>query len=395
MAWLLVLAMMPACACALPAGTTRNLNVLVRRAFLADDTLGAAVAIAQDGEIVYTYAYGTAVLEGKVPVEDGTLFRTASVTKLATAVGALSLCEQGLLDLDADIGRYLGYPVRNPRFPETPVTLRQLLSHTAGLKHHKDYAKREGPERMALREMLSDGPNVADNFAKFQPGEDYEYSNFGAGVVGSVMEAATGQRLQEIMQACVFDPLGIAAYYHPADVPGDVPMAATYHAENKRKIWDPYRVALEPTESGADPEQHYDVAVGSLLISAQDLAKLLSVVCGDGSVQGVRILYPETAALMRTPQGGLGSVTGSHGGGLGVSIRTGLVKKKTLYGHQGVLHDFICDAYCEPESGVAVVVLTNATQALREDGVYILARSVMQAAFETMDRVRNSDAGGR
>lgn len=394
-AWLLLLAMAPACACALPSGTAWNLGTQLNQAFQEDATIGAAVAIAQDGEIVYTYVYGTAVLAGKVPVVDETLFRIASVTKLVTAVGAMSLCDQGVLDLDADIGLYLGYTVRNPRHPETPVTLRQLLSHTAGLKHHKDYAKREGSDRMTLREMLSDGPTVADNFAKFQPGEDYEYSNFGAGVVGSVMEAATGQCLQDLMQAWVFGPLGIAAYYHPADVPEGMPMAVAYYEETEKKAWDPYRVAQQPNEHQADPEQHYDVAVGTLLISAQDLAKVLAVVCGDGSVQGVRILTPETAALMRTPQGGLGSVTGDCGYGLGVAIRTGLVKKRTLYGHQGVLYDFICDAYCEPESGVAVAVLTNATRGTREDGAYVMARSVLQAAFETMTRVQASDAAGR
>ena len=364
----------------------RALDRALRDAFRQDDTLGAAVAIAEQGQLLHTYAMGTAVTNGDVPVTDDTLFRTASATKLVTAMGAMRLVETGVLALDADIGDYLGYPVRNPRYPDEPITLRQLMAHTAGIQHNADYALKDTHYRKPLREMLCDGSHVRENFSSARPGERYAYSNFGAGIVGSIIEAVTGQSLEAYMAEAIFVPLGVNAAYQPAAAAEGTRFAINYRRSNDSRAHDPLALlAQEPVPAAADPEWHYDWAAGLLHIDAAGLARVLSVLACDGRVDGVRILSPEAARLMRQPQGGIGSCWGETPHGLGVERHASWVQNRTLYGHQGTLYSLLCDAFCDPMDGTVVVMLTNTTALARDErGLPVLATTVLEACFDAL-----------
>ncbi len=97
------------------------------------DTLGACVCVIENGQIARTFCYGTLSPEG-APVTEATLFRVGSISKMVTAMGVMRLAEDGQTSLDADLSDLLGYPVRNPRYPDESVTLRQVMCHTAGLR---------------------------------------------------------------------------------------------------------------------------------------------------------------------------------------------------------------------------------------------------------------------
>src|SRR3569623_222911 len=114
--------------------------------------------------------------------------RIASISKMVTTIAAMRLVEQGKLDLDADVSRYLGYNFRNPAFPDTPITLRLLLSHRSSLTDNLDYVL---PLDGDLRSVLSD-PKAWD--AEHAPGTWFHYVNFNFPVVAAVMESATGER---------------------------------------------------------------------------------------------------------------------------------------------------------------------------------------------------------
>ena len=102
-----------------------------------------SVVAVRDARIVYERAFGRRFIDGSggrdKPAETATLFRVASISKLATTIGVLKLVEQGRLSLDADIATYLGYGVRNPDFPDVPITLRMLLTHTSSLRDDAGY----------------------------------------------------------------------------------------------------------------------------------------------------------------------------------------------------------------------------------------------------------------
>ena len=341
--------------------------------------LGAVVCLYTQEDGLRTVAYGQTRRKGGAAVTEDTAFLTASVTKMVTAIGALRLCEEGLLELDGDIGETLGYPVRNPRHPDTPVTLRQLLTHTAGIKHNADYALKDGKKRKTLQQMLSSGENVKKNFASWAPGTRVEYSNFGAGIVGSLIEKATGESLDAAMRRLVFAPLSIDASYTAGAMADRSRIAAAYR-ENGNFGYDPQK---DERIAACAPENDYDLAVGSLMIAAPDLIKLLRVIAGDGSVDGVRILQAQTAALMRSVQDGAGSVTAESGRGLSMERRDNLVRGRTICGHQGNVYGMLCEAYFDPEDGTAVVMLTNAIDKERDDrGRFAAGVEMLKRCFE-------------
>ena len=134
--------------------------------------------------------------------------RVASVSKLVVALGVMRLVEAGRVDLDRDVGAYLGWPVRNPGFPDAPVTLRMLLGHRSGLRDGVDYA-------VPLGERLAD--TVADARAwdrARRPGTFFRYANLGYPVVASVVERVTGERFDRAMARLVFAPLRLDACFN-------------------------------------------------------------------------------------------------------------------------------------------------------------------------------------
>lgn len=134
--------------------------------------------------------------------------RVASVSKLVVALGVMRLKEAGRIDLDRGVGDYLGWRVRNPAFPERPVTLRQLLSHTSGLKDDVDYAV---PLGTRLADVVAD-PKAWDG--THPPGTFFRYANLGFPVVASVVERVTGERFDRAMRRLVLEPLRLDACFN-------------------------------------------------------------------------------------------------------------------------------------------------------------------------------------
>ena len=135
--------------------------------------------------------------------------RVASISKLVTALGVMRLVEQRRLSLDRDVSDYLGWRLRNPAFPDRPITLRLLLSHQSSLTDGADYIV---PLGETLRQRLSD-PRAWD--ARHAPGSGwFAYANINPPVIASVMEAATGERFDRLMQRLVLRPLKLDACYN-------------------------------------------------------------------------------------------------------------------------------------------------------------------------------------
>lgn len=134
--------------------------------------------------------------------------RIASISKLVVALGVMRLVEQGRLDLDADVSKTLGWRLRNPAFPDRPITLRLLLAHRSSLRDEVDYAI---PLGGSVRGTLAD-PKAFD--AEHPPGAFFRYSNLNFPVIASVMEAATGERFDRLMERLVLDPLALDACFN-------------------------------------------------------------------------------------------------------------------------------------------------------------------------------------
>jgi CubicO group peptidase (beta-lactamase class C family) len=169
-----------------------------------------SVAVAVDGAIVWQEARGWASLERKAPAKIDTPFAIGSVSKTLTAAVAMKLAERGVLDLDADIRKYL------PSFPqkEHVITARQLLSHQAGIRHYTFLLSPPTFSEFGATEQYDRVTDSLGVFANdpllFKPDTDFAYSSYGFNLLSAVMEAAAGKPFLEVMQAELFTPLQLA-----------------------------------------------------------------------------------------------------------------------------------------------------------------------------------------
>lgn len=158
-------------------------------------------------------AVKTEILQGDAgvagrPVTINDPARVASISKLVVALAVMRLSEHGRLDLDRDVGEYLGWQVRNPAFPNAPITLRVLLSHRSGLRDSVDYIV---PLDGSLPDVMAN-PKAWDS--RHAPGVYFSYANINSPLIAAVMEAATGERFDRLMARLVLQPLKLDACYN-------------------------------------------------------------------------------------------------------------------------------------------------------------------------------------
>ncbi|OWK30592.1 serine hydrolase domain-containing protein [Sphingomonas mucosissima] len=264
------------------------------------------VAFDRKGE-VQVETTGMADVEAGRAVTADDPVRIASISKLVTAIGVMRLVEQGVLDLDADVSRQLGWRLRNPAYPERPITLRLLLSHQSSLTDAGGYL-------LALDDRLQDklaDPKAWD--AQHPPGSFFRYTNLNFPVVAAVMERATGERFDQLMQRLVLQPLALDACFNWATCSLAVKSRAVVLYENGKAVRDePAFVAGCPVTPARDGScdlslwrpgtngSHFSPQ-GGLRISMRGLAKIGRLLLGDGAVDGVRLLSPASMAALTTP----------------------------------------------------------------------------------------------
>ena len=236
--------------------------------------------------------------------------RVASVSKLVTTIGVLRLVEQGALSLDADISTLLGFPLRNPAFPDTPITLRMLLSHTSSLTDDAGYWNVPLGEDIRL---ITGQPGAWD--AKHAPGTYFRYTNLNFPLVAQAMERASGERFDRLMRRLVLFPLGIDAGFNWSGSSDEaVAHAVVLYDEAGRPQKDdlhgsrPSCRVIEARDGSCDLSRWRPGTNGTLFspqgglrISARGLARIGRMLLGDGELDGVRVLQPASVALLATP----------------------------------------------------------------------------------------------
>ena len=238
--------------------------------------------------------------------------RVASISKLVTTIGVMRLVETGKLELDADVSSHLGFKLRNPAFPDVPISLRMLVSHRSSLSDAAGYWQTPLDGRM--RDTLAN-PRAWDG--EHAPGTFFRYANLNFPVVAQVMERVTGERFDRLMQRLVLKPLGTdACFGWSACDEATVARAVVLYDTGGKPLMDDnhghrpdctVRVARDgscdlsryrPGENGAlfGPQ-------GGLRISGVDLARIGMMLLGDGrlALNGTRLLRPESVQAMTTP----------------------------------------------------------------------------------------------
>jgi len=342
--------------CTSRAEIRRRAEIILRK----NRAVGASLILLDQNGRAEVFCDGYARLRPKIPVIENTCFRIASVSKLVMTFAALSLSEDGLLDLDADIGEYLGYAVRSPHAPHTAVTPRMLLTHTAGLTDGGVYAAKGISGQCTLRELL----DSADSFTACAPGAAFHYSNLGAGVMGSVLERAAGLPFDDILRARVFDPLHIRASYAPQRIRPPEHLADGYSVRGilpPRLRYDAARLSAREPEP-FDPERDYLIAAGRMITDSGGMAQLLRLLASE---DGMDVLSPASLRIMRTDQTGFPGITAA-GRGLNTAFLPGVFDGFSPLGHQGVAYGMCAELFADPQTGCGVGVMTSGVRLVRQ-----------------------------
>lgn len=236
--------------------------------------------------------------------------RIASVSKLVVALGVMRLVEQGRLDLDRDVSDYLGWRLRNPAFPDAPITLRLLLSHRSSLRDEVDYVI---PLGRTVEEVLAD-PKAFD--PDHAPGRFFRYSNLGFPVVGTVLEAATGERFDRLMTRLVLAPMALDACFNWSGCSDAAAAhaAVLYGSDGAVRRDDlkgrPPECPVVPAADGSCDLAAYRIGShgglfspqGGLRISARDLTRIGQMLLNGGRLaDGTRLLSEASLAEMTRP----------------------------------------------------------------------------------------------
>lgn len=318
-------------------------------------TVGLAVVVVRDNAVVYQKALGWKDREKKIPLDEDDLFRIASISKSFATTSILQLAERGRLSLDDDAGDLIGFPVRNPAFPDRVITLGMLLNHTSSITDGEKYGNLD---------FINPGAGEAwrDSYTDRAPGEGYEYSNLGYNMVGTIVERASGERFDTYVKAHVLDPLGLQGGYVPDTLDADR-FAQIYRWREgeglvrSEQAYAPLGERLDGYTRGYDTPMFSPT--GGVKISAPDLAKYMLMHMNLGEWNGVRIITAEHARKMQTPTV---DIDGDSGYGLAMRTDKALVPGVVLTGHTGSAYGLYSSMFFDPEKKYGFVVITNGTR---------------------------------
>ncbi|HVM23460.1 MAG TPA: serine hydrolase domain-containing protein [Sphingomicrobium sp.] len=279
----------------------------------------AGVAFSRTGEIA-SFAEGLADPQSGRLVTPDDPVRVASISKLVVAIGAMKLVESGKLDLHSDVSRWLSWPLRHPKFPDRPITLAMLLSHTSSVREHDDnYVV---PLGGSLRALMQDPSNWDQDHG---PGDHYfRYVNTNYPLIASIMEMVTGERFDIWMRREVLAPMKLDACFNwPTCSDAAVARAVQLNDASGKPVRDDLHGRRPDCPVFVREGERCDLSrwklgengalfspQGGLRISVRGLSRVGRMLLNGGTLDGVRILSPRSVDMMLTP---VWRSTGSNG----------------------------------------------------------------------------------
>jgi len=301
---------------------------------------GAAISVRKDGHLVWSEGFGSASLEQHVPVTPLTRFRIGSVSKPLTAAALGLLSEQGRLDWDAPVQRYV------PSFPvkRYPITVRQVAGHLAGIRH---YLPGEFENQKHYKTVLEGLAIFQNDSLLFEPGTRYAYSSYGWNLLSAVVEGASGEPFLDFMARHVFGPAGMA--HTVADQPDSIiPDRTRFYTRAD---------SVGPVVNAPYVDNSYKWAGGGFLSTTEDLT-LFAEQLLDG-----RLLKPATVSLLWTTQHTSDGKATDYGIGWGV---TRDAQGRRLVSHDGGSVGGTAALLVYPDEHLIVALLVNSDRTFVE-----------------------------
>lgn len=323
-----------------------------------------SVALVEDETIVWAKGFGMADAEKKILATAETVYRVGSVSKLFTDIAIMQLVESGEVDLDAPVTQYLAEFQPQHAFGK-PITLRQLMSHRAGLVREPPVGNYFDDTAPTLAQTVQSLNSTA---LVYEPETRTKYSNAGIAVVGYVLERLKGKPFANYLKRAVLEPLGMhkSAFEPLPEITKDLAAANMWTYDG--------RIFEAPTfQLGVAP-------AGGMYSTVVDLGRFMIMLFKRGNSPGGKILKPESLETMWTPQ----FADSGQKSGFGIGFAISEFQGYRRLGHGGAIYGFATELAALPEPKLSVVAVTSM------DAANAVVKRIADYALELMLAKRNN-----
>ena len=335
--------------------------------------VGLSVAVVKNNRIIYTHSFGYKNLERAIPLTNESMFRIASISKSFSATAIMQLQEQGKLSIDQDVSDLIGFPVRNPRYPDSIITLRLMMSHLSSINDSQGYFTLDAihPEK-----------NVkwVDAYSNYPPGSKFSYCNMNYNMIGAIIERVSGERFDQYVYNHVLAPLQLSGGYNLDEL--DTSRLAAiyeYRSDSGRFVLSPGAYASR-TREVANYQLGYSAPLfsptGGMKISASDLARYMIMHSRQGKNAGKRIISRKSARLMQTP---LKSDTHYA---FAIENSDKIIPGQLLWGHTGSAYGLHSAMFFQPDKKFGFVLISNGVVPGNTAGVNSFLRQAMLLLYD-------------
>jgi CubicO group peptidase (beta-lactamase class C family) len=333
------------------------------------DVVGLSVAVVKKGKIIYNNSFGLKDIATNTPLTNDDIFRIASISKSFSATSIMQLVEAGKLSLDDDFSKLVGFTVRNPKFPQTVITLRMIMSHTASINDSQGYFSLDVIDP-------SKGAGYTKCYNDYKPGTKYQYCNLDYNMTGTVIERISGERFDNYVRNHVLKPLNLYGGYCVDSLDSNR-FATIYDYDSTKKLvpspgaYDPRRQEIQNYVMG------YSTPIfsptGGMKISAADLARYMTMHMKHGKYKGVRIISKKSSRIMQSV------VAQKEGYALAIMHTDKLIPGKKLTGHTGSAYGLYSAMFFNAKEKFGIVVITNGCNPVYKDGYNLVIRRTVNS----------------
>ena len=345
----------------------------IKRVMQEEKVVGFSVAVVKNNKIIYTHSFGMQDIEKNIPLSDKAIFRIASISKSFSATSIMQLVEAKKISLDDDFSKLVGFKVRNPKFPETVITLRMILSHTSSVNDSQGYFSLD---------VINPAKNT--DFAKcynnYEPGKGYAYCNLNFNMTGAVIEKISGERFDQYVKHHILDPLGLYGGYCVDSL--DKTRFATLYEYNK----DSTKFIAAPAAYNPRSEEVKNHILGEttpifsptggMKISATDLAKYMIMHSRHGKYKGGRIISKSSSIQMQT------KLSDDEGYGLALETTDKLIPGETMCGHTGSAYGLYSALFFNVDKKFGIVVICNGCGPSYDSGFNNVIKKAVNTLYE-------------
>ena len=340
--------------------------------------VGLSVAVVKKGEIIYSNSFGLKDIETNTPLTNQNIFRIASISKSFSATSIMQLAEAKKLSLDDDFSKLVGFNIRNPKYPNTIITLKMVMSHTSSINDSQGYFNLDvvNPDKNA---------DWAKCYNDYEPGKGYQYSNLNYNMVGTVIEKISGERFDQYVKHHILDPLKLYGGYC-VDSLDNNRFATLYAYDSAAQSFTASSAAYAPRrEEITNYVMGYSTPIfsptGGMKISATDLAKYMTMHMNGGTYKRIKIISKKSSALMQTP------IADEEGYGLAISNLNDLIPGKMMTGHTGSAYGLYSAMFFHPKEKFGIVVITNGCNGTYINGINDVLRTTLNSLYNNFIKI--------